>query len=105
VTFGQAIAAARKRAGLSQKDLAARIKKDDGQPISAQYLHDLEHDRRNPPATLLLRQLAAELGLAEEYLDYLAGRLPEDLRDGSSSPETVREAFQVFRRALKDGSS
>jgi ribosome-binding protein aMBF1 (putative translation factor) len=45
VTFGQTIADARKRAGLSQKGLAARIKKDDGQSISAQYLHDLERDR------------------------------------------------------------
>jgi transcriptional regulator with XRE-family HTH domain len=105
VTFGQTIAAARKRAGLSQKDLAARIKKDDGQPISAQYLNDLERDRRNPPATQLLRQLANELGMAEEYLDYLAGQLPEDLRDGIYPQEKVQEAFRLFRRTLRDGDS
>jgi len=97
------IAEARKRAGLSQKDLAARIKKEDGLSISPQYLNDLERDRRNPPAPQLLRQLAEELGLAVDYLDYLAGQLPEDLREGSYPQEKVQEAFHAFRRTLKDG--
>ena len=48
-TFGTIISEARRAAGLSQKELAAKVKKEDGQPISAQYLNDIEHDRRNPP--------------------------------------------------------
>ena len=41
-----------------QKQLAALIKKDDGRPISPQYLNDLEHDRRHPPSEVLLSQFA-----------------------------------------------
>jgi ribosome-binding protein aMBF1 (putative translation factor) len=47
-TFGTIISEARRAAGLSEKELAAKVKKEDGQPISAQYLN-IEHDRRNPP--------------------------------------------------------
>jgi hypothetical protein len=37
---------ARKKLGISQKNLADRIKKEDGQSISPQYLNDIERDRR-----------------------------------------------------------
>jgi transcriptional regulator with XRE-family HTH domain len=103
-TFGQVIAAARKGVRISQKELAARILKEDGTPISPQYLNDLERDRRNPPAEAMLRQFAAELGLAPEYLSFVAGQLPGDLRRlgaAGESPERVAAAFQAFRRALK----
>jgi transcriptional regulator with XRE-family HTH domain len=104
MSFGQAIAEARKKAGLSQKDLAARIKKDDGTPISPQYLNDIEHDRRNPPAGKLLEQLARELGLSPDYLSYLAGELPADVRTMPSPPDKVEAAFKAFRRALGKGT-
>lgn len=101
MAFGQTIAEARKKAGLSQKDLAARIKKEDGAPISPQYLNDLEWGRRNPPSAHFLHQFAAELRLAEDYLAFEAGQYPEDLRDGAHPPETVQAAFRAFRRELK----
>ena len=45
MTFGRAIVAARKAKGLSQKDLAALIhKEEDEGSISPQYLNDIEHD-------------------------------------------------------------
>jgi transcriptional regulator with XRE-family HTH domain len=100
-TFGQVIGAARRRQGLSQRELAAQVLKEDGEPISPQYLNDLERDRRNPPARHLLRQLAAILELPEEYLDFIAGQLPEDLRAGSYPPDTVQAAFHAFRRTLR----
>lgn len=102
LTFGQVIAGARKGAGLSQKDLAGRIVKEDGTPISPQYLNDLERDRRNPPAEHLLRQFAEHLRLAPEYLYFIAGQLPEDLRQGAYGPERVEAAFRAFRRTLRE---
>ena len=43
-TLGQAIIAARKKKGISQKDLAAAVQKEDGSgSISPQYLNDIEH--------------------------------------------------------------
>lgn len=103
MTFGEIIAQKRRELGLSQKDVAARVKKEDGEAISPQYLNDLERNRRNPPSAPLLRQFAELLGLSEEYLSFVAGRLPEDLRADTYQPEQVDEAFRVFRRTLKEG--
>jgi transcriptional regulator with XRE-family HTH domain len=101
-TFGQVLSAARRAAGLSQRELAARILKEDGEPISPQYLNDLERDRRNPPASHFLKQFAEVLNLPEEYLDFVAGQLPEDLRNsGSYAPDQVQAAFRAFRRSLR----
>ena len=100
-SFGQVLGTARRRAGFSQRELAARILKEDGEPISPQYLNDLERDRRNPPARHFLRQFAAALELPEEYLDFVAGQLPEDLRAGNYAPDQVQAAFHAFRRTLR----
>ena len=99
--FGQVITDARRRRSLSQKELASRLIKEDGTPISPQYLNDLERDRRNPPNEHLLAQLAEQLDLEREYLYYVAGTYPDDLRPaGTESPERVAAAFRAFRRAL-----
>jgi transcriptional regulator with XRE-family HTH domain len=103
MTFGQTIVAARKKLGLSQKDLALHIKKEDGTPISPQYLNDLERNRRNPPSAFLLQQFATELQIAPEYLFFVAGQYPDDLRGQQAralEPERVEAAFRAFRRAL-----
>jgi transcriptional regulator with XRE-family HTH domain len=103
-SFGQVVSGARRAAGMSQKELAGRIRKEDGGSISPQYLNDLERDRRNPPAEAMLRQFAAVLGLDPEYLCFLAGQFPDDLRqvDGAAAgPERVAAAFRAFRRTLR----
>lgn len=104
MSFGRVLADARKKANLSQKELAAKIKKEDGQPISAQYLNDIEHDRRNPPSGYLLEQFARELNTPVEYLYYLAGELPADLKGREANQEQVVAAYQAFRRELKNES-
>lgn len=101
MTFGRFISQARKRAGLSQKDLAQRIKKEDGSSISPQYLNDLERDRRNPPSDHLLHQFARVLALDHDHLHFLAGQLPEDVRQDVYDGERVTAAFKAFRRELK----
>lgn len=100
MSFGLVIAEARKKADLTQKDLATRIRKEDGMPISPQYLNDLERDRRNAPSEYLLKQFAQVLDLPYDYLIFLAGQIPEDLRDGSYPPSQVQAAFRAFRREL-----
>lgn len=101
--FGQIIIDARKRLGISQKQLAERIKKEDGEPISAQYLNDIERDRRNPPSEHLIAQFATKLRLSKNYLMAAAGTLPDDLRQlvNDSSPQAVERAFQAFRKNIK----
>jgi transcriptional regulator with XRE-family HTH domain len=102
MTVGQVIAAARKKAGMSQKDLAASVLKEDGTPISPPYLNDIERDRRNPPSPHLLQQFATVLGLSYEHLLFLAGEFPDDLRGVSYEARAVEAAFAAFRRALQE---
>ncbi len=72
MTFGQTIAAARKELGISQRELASRVVKEDGVPISAQYLNDIKRERRNPPGEHLLGQFAKGTvhGLVETGVDH-----------------------------------
>jgi transcriptional regulator with XRE-family HTH domain len=102
-TFGEVIAAARKARLLSQKELAARILKDDGRPISSQYLNDIERDRRNAPSEDLIIQFATELNVERDYLCLLAGAVPRDLSGliSAAEPKVVSEAFRLFRRKIK----
>jgi transcriptional regulator with XRE-family HTH domain len=100
MTFGAQIAEARKALGLSQKDLAAKITKEDGQPISPQYLNDIEHDRRNPPSEDMIKQFAKHLKLEQEVLFYLAGKLTEDMKKTTVEPKKIVAAYQAFRKAL-----
>jgi transcriptional regulator with XRE-family HTH domain len=101
MTFGQVVAKARHLAGLSQKELAGRVAKEDGRPISAQYLNDIEHDRRGAPSDHLIRQLARVLKIKVEYLYYLAGELPADLQGHQVDEATVVAAYEAFRRRLR----
>lgn len=104
MTVGDIISTGRKRAGLTLKDVASQVMKDDGAAISITYLNDVEHNRRPAPSPALLKQLANTLHLSYEYLLFLAGDLPDDLQDDSYTPEAVEAAFQAFRRTLKEQS-
>lgn len=105
-TFGQLIAEGRKVKGWSQKELAARIIKEDGSPISPQYLNDIERDRRGAPSDYLISCFASELGLELDLLYYTAGEITPDLRDLDLPEHQVLGAFAAFRKNLEgiDGS-
>jgi transcriptional regulator with XRE-family HTH domain len=111
VTIGEFIAARRKGRGLTQKELAQLIRKQEGGPISPQYLNDIELGRRNPASDRLLEQFADQLAgddSRSEVLDelyFLAGQLPADVRDGGYSPRAGAAAFKAFRRSLNQGKS
>jgi transcriptional regulator with XRE-family HTH domain len=106
MTFGQAVSEARKKKQLSQKQLAALIIKEDGDPISPQYLNDIERDRRNPPGEYLLSQFSKVLSVPEEYFYYLANTIPPKYRTVSpNNPLQVQEAFQAFARSYRRGES
>ena len=104
MTFGEAITRARKDKKLSQKQVAAGTLKEDGQAISAQYLNDIEHDRRNPPSEYIVRQLADTLDLDLDYLLFLAGRFPADVLEMSRDQEGIKTAMKAFRSSLRGKS-
>ena len=101
MTFGEAITRARKDKRLSQKQVAAGTLKEDGRAISAQYLNDIEHDRRNPPSEYIVRQLANTLDLDLDYLLFLAGRFPADVLEMSRDQEGIKTAMKAFRSSLR----
>lgn len=103
-TFGAILSEARKAKGMSQKELAAKVRKEDGQAISPQYLNDIEHDRRNPPSEFLIGQIAELLGGDKDTLCLAAGTIPSDLmKMAATQPEKVEKAFKAFRRTVKGG--
>lgn len=99
-TFGSIIVSARKRAGLTLRDLAPLIHKEDGTSISPQYLHDIETDRRNPPSDYLIDQLADVLQTPRDFLYYAARRLPSDISYKADERKALA-AFQALRKKLR----
>lgn len=98
-SFGSYIAEARKKLQISQKELAARVlREEDQQPISPQYLNDIERDRRSPTSDHLISQFAKALKVDADYLHYLAGKFPDEIRQKNLSEEAVKAAFTAFRK-------
>ncbi|KQT50586.1 XRE family transcriptional regulator [Methylobacterium sp. Leaf456] len=101
-TFGSYIVARRKELGISQKDLAGRVlKEEDNKPITPQYLNDIERDRRQPTSDHIIRQLAKALEVEADYLFYLSGTLPADVREANIPREDVVQMFSAFRRTAR----
>src|SRR6266849_2073818 len=102
-TFGEVISELRKERGLTQKALAAQIKKKDGTAIGLAYINDIEHDRRGPPAPEFVAQLAAVLGVPLEVLQFSAGRLPAEAAQAQRDPshQQIVAAYRAFRKELQ----
>jgi transcriptional regulator with XRE-family HTH domain len=101
-TFGEVIAELRKERGLTQKALAAQVKKKDGTAIGLAYINDIEHDRRGPPAPDFVAQLAEVLEVPLDVLQFYAGRLPAEGRRERQDPshDRIVAAYRAFRREL-----
>ncbi|MDX2027175.1 MAG: helix-turn-helix transcriptional regulator [Alphaproteobacteria bacterium] len=100
-SFGSAIASARKELELSQKEVAKKIRKEDGETITPQYLNDIEHDRRSPSSDHIVKQFASVLKIPADILYWLAGRVPGDVTNRTVSPEQIEKAYAVFRKTIK----
>jgi transcriptional regulator with XRE-family HTH domain len=99
-TFGQVIVARRKTAGLTQKAVAARLRRSDGRTVLPPYLNDLEHDRRHPPENALIEQLAEILKVSPDLLYFYARRLPPDV-EGDFDEGSIEVAYRAFRKELR----
>jgi transcriptional regulator with XRE-family HTH domain len=103
-SFGRAISKARKAKGWSLKDVASQIRREDGQAISPQYLNDIEHDRRSPSSDHMVQQFADVLDIDRDWLYYLAGRFPEDVRRQQLSESEVAKRMVAFRSGPPKGT-
>ena len=96
-TFGNIVSSFRKKKNLSQKELAQKIMREDGDPISPQYLNDIEHDRRSPSSDHIIKQFSKALGVKADYLHYLNGRFPEPERKRKLTSLEFERAIIAFR--------
>lgn len=69
-TFGGLIRAKRISLAVALRQMAQRLE------VSAPYLSDIEHDRRNPPPSDLLEKIALHYQLEPALVYLWAGRLP-----------------------------
>ena len=100
-TFGEVITEARKKAHLTQRQLAAQIKNEEGKGISGPYLNDIEHNYRHPPRGYLLEQFARALDVDVDLLYFLAKQLPVEIDMNKVSEEQGVAAYRALRRALE----
>ena len=99
-TLGELISRRRKELGLSQKELAVKIlREEDNKSISPQYLNDIEHDRRTPSSENIIQQLAKVLEVEPDYLFYLAGTISAEYRKQPRSQAEVVDVLSAFRKS------
>ena len=99
-SFGELIARRRRELGLTQVDLAARIKGRSGETVSQQRITDIEHNRFGVPRRPILKQLARALKLDIDVL-YLWGRvIPSDIRAEGLPEDAIKKAWRAFREII-----
>jgi transcriptional regulator with XRE-family HTH domain len=101
MTFGQIITRARKGKNLSQRKLASLIKKEDGHPISAPYINDIEHGRCIPASDHLIEQFSKTLGIKPEVLYFVTRRFPPDLYVEPANEKLIVAAIKECRKVLR----
>jgi transcriptional regulator with XRE-family HTH domain len=99
-TFGQILREARKMAGLTQRELGAQLKREDGRPVDPpRYLNAIEHDHRYPPEEYLIEQMAKIVGVSPDVLYFHANRHSADVK-AEANQERLDAAYRAFRKAL-----
>jgi transcriptional regulator with XRE-family HTH domain len=84
-TFGDILRDRRRVAGISQRDLAAKI------GVDFSYISKLENGRLAPPATDTTGRIAKALNCAVEDLLAAAGKFPSGVEDAiASEPAAIR---------------
>ncbi len=94
--LGKLIAQKRQEEGKTLKALASELN------MSPQYLLDIERGNRKPNRDYLLEMIACVLHMSQDYVYYLAGKLPPDIREANASPDEVMTMFKSFRQLLRE---
>lgn|GEM_PF-1264887 len=98
--FGPEIARLRKRKQMSIREFAGRVMKEDGEPMSASYLCDIEQGRKRPPGLEVICRMADLLDGDLDHLLRLARRTPPDIKEIVQESEDVR---RLLRKAKQSG--
>jgi len=93
MTFGDRLRDLRKERGLTQKELASKVR------IDFTYLSKIENDRMPPPSEKTIVELARELGAHEDELLLLAKKVPRSMRNLIVERKDVPV---ILRRIIED---
>ena len=88
-----------KKAGLTQREVAGRLRRKDGRPVDPPYLNAVEHDPRHPPGDFVIEQLAKIVGISRDVLYFHANRQPPVVKS-EADQEHVEAAYRAFRKPL-----
>ena len=99
-TLGQVIAQARKAKGLTLREAAALIHKEDENSITHQYLSELENDRRLP-SDKVAEELVKVLGISRNYIYLLMRRIPSDF-PAAKSAQQADDIFTDIKKRLEE---
>ena len=94
MTFGEWVAARRQEIGWKQKDLAEQV------GLSPQYVSDIEHDRRVPPAATVER-MADALAVPRSVALFRCGLVWPDLLALDRPDEAVATSLVRAREILE----
>ena len=100
-SFGEMIARRREELGLTQVELAARIKGRSGETVTQQRITDIEHNRFGVPRAPVMKQLASALKLDTDVLCLWARVIPADIRAEGLAEEVIKNAWQAFREVIE----
>ena len=96
-TFGSALRAARRAAGVTQRELAERA------GLDFTYISKLENERIPPPAADTVVLLCSILGIPAEEMLALTRKLPSEVQHLlSSSPAAQEFLREAAERGLSD---
>jgi transcriptional regulator with XRE-family HTH domain len=103
IRFGEEIARLRKKKRYSIREFAKKVMKEDGEPMSASYLCDIEQGRKKPPSLEVIRRMAELLGAKVDDLVVLARRTPPDIKEiVQGSPEVRRMLRKARELGFRD---
>jgi transcriptional regulator with XRE-family HTH domain len=83
-SFGTKLREYRRKAGVSQRELARRIGRD------FSYISKLENDRLPPPAADTVVKICEVLNIEPNELLALTGKLPSDVQSSVSTSESAQ---------------
>ena len=95
--FGKVLRNARRSKGLSLSKVVPLIIKEDGTPISIQYLSDLEQGKRVSSQPYFIEQIAKDLDIDVDWLYYLAGKFPMVEQEKRMSETDFKRSMRRFR--------
>lgn len=96
--FAEALKCLRLEKNYSLRQLAAKVRKEDGSSISPSYLHDIENNNRIPSANIVV-QIAKELAYDADKLLALAEKISPEaeklLKEQPAAGELLRKARET----------